>query len=97
MLNLLEITGLRGQAHELYVKEIQGRPDRIVFTMYEKAMINPVKIPELIAKMDGAMTFKKADPVQFIYTVRNSRQKTGGSLIEITGQILEQMKILLEE
>ena len=96
VLNLLEITGLRGQAHELYVKEIQGRPDRIVFTMYEKAMINLLKIPELLECMDGAMTFKKTEPVQFIYTVKNSRQKTSGNLLELTAQILEQMKVLLE-
>ena len=96
VLNLLEITGLRGQAHKLYVKEIQARPDRIVFTMYEKAMINLLKIPKLLEGMDGAMTFKKAEPVQFIYTAKNSRQKNTGNLLELTAQILEQMGVLLE-
>lgn len=92
VLNLLEITALKGQAHELYIKEIQGRPDHIVFTLYEKAMLNPTRIPELIQKMEGRISFKKSDPPQFIYQIRNKKQKTG--LLEQTAQILEDMKIL---
>ncbi len=92
VLNLLEITALRGQAHELYIKEIQGRPDHIVFTLYEKAMLNPARIPELIQRMEGRINFKKSDPPQFIYQIRNKKQKTG--LLEQTAQILEDMKIL---
>lgn len=96
VLNLLEITNLRSMAHRLYIKEIQGRPDRIVFTMYEKAGIYPARIPDLIEKMDGAMSFKKTEPTQFIYLVKNSRQKSEGNLLEMTKQILEEMQILLE-
>lgn len=96
VLNLLEITNLRSMAHRLYIKEIQGRPDRIVFTMYEKAMINPARITDFVLKMDNAMEFKNTDPPQFIYFVRNSRQKNSGNLLETTRQILEEMQILLE-
>lgn len=95
--NLLDITVLRSRAHALYIREIQSRPDRIVFTMYEKALINPTKIPELIDRMDGAMNFRKADPPQFIYTMKNSRQKFTGNLLEQTGQLLEEMNLLLEQ
>lgn len=96
VLNLLEITGLRGKAHKLYIKEIQSRPDRIVFTMYEKALIDPARIPELLGRMDGAMSFKRTEPVQFIYTVKNSRQGASGSLLELTGNILDEMQVLLD-
>lgn len=96
VLNLLEITNLRSMAHRLYIREIQGRPDRIVFTMYEKAEICPARIPDLIEKMDGAMSFKRAEPIQFIYLVKNSRRKIDGNLLEVTKQILEEMQILLE-
>lgn len=92
VLNLLEITSIRGQAHQLYIKEIQGRPDHITFTLYEKAMLSPVRIPELIQKMEGRMIFKKNDPPQFIYQIPKNRQKIG--LLEQTAQILEEMKIL---
>ncbi len=97
VLNLLEITNLRGIAHGLYIKELQARPDRIVFTMYEKARINPAKIPELLALMSGDMTFRRTEPVQFIYQMKNNRQQFSGSLLEATAGLLDVMKILLEE
>jgi transcription-repair coupling factor (superfamily II helicase) len=62
--------------------------------MYEKAKINPAKIPELISRMDGAMSFKHTEPVQFIYQIRNNRQT--GNLLEMTGLVLDAMEILLE-
>ena len=36
VMNLLEITLLRGLAHSLYITEVKARPDMITFTMYEK-------------------------------------------------------------
>ncbi len=95
--NLLEITRLRSRAHELYIREIKGREDQIVFTMYEKARINPAKIPELIEKMGGAMLFKKTEPVQFVYQIKKGRQKPEKTMLALTGQILENMKILADE
>ena len=94
--NLLEITRLRSRAHELYIREIKGREDQIVFTMYEKARINPAKIPELIAQMGGAMLFKKTEPVQFVYQIKKGRQKPEKTMLALTGQILENMKILAD-
>lgn len=97
VLNLLEITRLRGQAHELYIREIKGRPDQIVFTMYEKARIDPSRIPELVRKMKGALTFKKTEPVQFIYRISSRKnEKSLPGLLEITSQVLEDMRMLLE-
>ncbi len=96
VLNLLEITSLRGRAHSLYIKEIQARPDRVVFTMYEKAQIVPARIPELISRMEGDMSFRRSDPPQFVYTIRNSRQKAERGLLELTGELLDRMQILLE-
>ncbi len=97
VLNLLEITKLRGQAHELYIREIKGRADQIVFSMYEKAAINPVRIPELLEKMGAPMSFKKSEPVQFIYDIRKCRQKDEKNLLVLTGQILNEMKLLLDD
>lgn len=94
--NLLEITRLRSRAHELYIREIKGREDQIVFTMYEKARINPAKIPELIAQMGGAMLFKKTEPVQFVYQIKKGRQKPEKTMLALAGQILENMKILAD-
>ncbi len=96
VLNLLEITQIRGKAHRLYITEVQARPDRIVFTMYEKAKVNPAKIPDLLGRMEGSMSFRRAEPVQFIYTARNSRQSATAPLLETVGRVLDEMEILLE-
>ncbi len=94
--NLLEITRIRSQAHELYIREIKGREDQIVFTMYEKAGINPARIPELLVQMGGAMLFKKAEPVQFVYQIKKNRQKPEKPLLALTAQVLKDMKILTD-
>jgi len=95
-LNLLRITNLRSKAHRLYVREIQGRLDRIVLIMYEKARINPVKIPDFIAKMKGSLSFQKEEPIKFIYTIPVSLKKGPDNLLDLTEQLLNEMKILLE-
>ncbi len=94
--NLLEITRLRSQAHELYIREIKGREDQIIFTMYEKAGIHPARIPELLARMEGAMLFKKTEPVQFVYQIKRSRQMPEKSLLALTAQLLKEMRMLIE-
>lgn len=96
VLNLLSITRLRSKAHRLYIKEIQGRTDRIVFFMYEKANINPLQIPKLVEMMKEHLSFQKTEPPQFLYTIKNSRQKEEGNLLELTDKILDKMEILLE-
>ena len=50
-----------------------------------------------VVSMDGAMTFRKSEPPQFIYEMKNSRKKYSGNLLEVTGQILDDMEILKEQ
>ena len=95
VLNLLEITRLRGQAHELYIREIKGRTDQITFIMYEKAGIDAARIPELIERMKGAMVFRRSEPVQFIYTINSQKAgKNPPGLLTVAFQVLEEMRIL---
>lgn len=95
VLNLLEITRLRGQAHELYIREIKGRTDQITFIMYEKAGIDAARIPELIERMKGAMVFWRSEPVQFIYTINSQKAgKNPPGLLTVAFQVLEEMRIL---
>ncbi len=96
VLNLLGITVLRGTAHELYIRDIKARPDQITFTMYERARIQVTRIPELIERMEGCMSFRHTDPPQFIFGLQGRQRKFSGTLLQITGQILEEMKILRE-
>ena len=46
--------------------------------------------------MKGAMTFKKAEPVQFIYQVKGGSKKAEKDLLKLTGELLKEMEILKE-
>lgn len=96
VMNLLAITLLRGRAHSLYIKEVQTRPDSVTLTMYEKAKIRVERIPELLERMGGNMTFRKADPPQFVCRLKGGMRRFSGSLLEITGEILAEMELLKE-
>lgn len=80
----------------MYIREIQGRTDRIVFLMYEKARINPARIPDLLECMGKDMAFKKAEPVQFVYHIQERSGRQEKDLLKLTAQILDKMKVLLE-
>ena len=97
VMNLLEITLLRGLAHSLYITEVKARPDMITFTMYEKAKIRVDKIPELLEQMDGNMMFRHAEPAQFICRLQGGRKRFSGTILEITREVLEEMCVLREE
>ena len=97
VMNLLAITLLRGRAHSLYIKEVQTRPDRVTLTMYEKAKIRVERIPELLERMGGNMTFRKTDPPQFVCQLKGGRRRFSGSLLEITGEVLTEMELLKEQ
>ena len=56
-----------------------------------------MRIPELLEKMGAPMSFKKSEPVQFIYDIRKCRQKDEKNLLVLTGQILNEMKLLLDD
>ncbi len=97
VMNLLEITLLRGLAHSLYITEVKTRPDMITLTMYEKAKIRVEKIPELLEEMGGNMTFRHAEPAQFLCKLQGGRRRFSGNLLEITREVLETMCMLKEE
>ena len=97
VMNLLEITLLRGLAHSLYITEVKTRPDVITLTMYEKAKIRVEKIPELLEKMGGNMTFRHTEPARFTCKLQGGRRRFTGTLLEITREVLEEMSILKEK
>ena len=97
VMNLLDITLLRGLAHSLYITEVKTRPDMITLTMYEKAKIRVEKIPELLEVMGGNMTFRHAEPAQFLCKLQGGRRRFSGNLLEITREVLETMCMLKEE
>ena len=95
--NLLTIARLKFFAHRLYIKEISQKGNELKLLMYEKAKIQPMRIPEFIQKHSPFLNFTAdiKNPY-FTYTLnRNSREK-GKDIIETLKNLLEAMEILVE-
>ncbi len=94
--NLLEIALLKALAHQCYYTEIKETADKIRFTFYFQAKINPANIASVTEKYQGALRFiKDAKAPCFEYGKSYStRQKNTGAL-EITERVLQDTQELL--
>ena len=93
--NLLTIARLKALAHHAYVKEVVQREEELKITMFERAQIDPAKIPDLIAAEPGLKFVADAKNPSFTYLLgRNSREKNR-DILEVLKQLLEQMKDFL--
>ncbi len=88
--NLLEIARLKARAHQCYYTEIKETADKIRFTFYYQAKINPANIEAVAEKYQGALRFiKDAKAPCFEYEKNRSvRQKNIGAL-DITERVLQ--------
>ena len=75
--NLLLIAQLKAKAHAGYFTEVTQRGDEIKFVLYEKAAVDPAKIPELVQSYENRVTFTADSKAPyFVYRLNyNSRQK----------------------
>ncbi len=84
--NLLVVSMLREQAHECYITEIKETPDGIVFSLFERAQIDPAKIPEFVQSLHPGMSFKAdRNHPRFVYR----RQRTDPGTLELVRNILD--------
>ncbi|MBO4799479.1 MAG: transcription-repair coupling factor, partial [Lachnospiraceae bacterium] len=61
--NLMDIAYLKALAHKVYVTDISQKGSYIKLTMYEKAKVDPEKIPELVQMYKGRLGFRaEANP-----------------------------------
>ena len=97
--NLLTIAQLKAKAHSCYYTEIKENGDKIKFTFYNQAKINPANIAKMAEGYEGALQFvRDAKAPYFEYAGgHNSRQKNRNTL-EIVEQVLSDTRnLLLEE
>ena len=94
--NLLMIARLKYMAHHLYIKEITQKGNELKLLMYEKAKIQPVKIPELIQKNSPCLNFT-ADTKgpYFTYSLNANSREKGKDVIDVLKDLLDAMQILL--
>ena len=96
--NLLRIVRLKAMAHAVYIKEITQKGNEIRMIMYEKAKINPAKIPDVVKLCEPFLIFvSDIQNPYFIYRLNvNSREK-GKDIIEVLKEVLEKMQVLIQE
>ena len=96
--NLLTIARLKYMAHSAYVREVNQKGEKLKLVMYEKAPINPVRIPQLLDVNKPYLKFTAdAQNPYFTYSMSaNSRQK-GKDVVEILKNLLEMMSFLQEK
>ena len=95
--NLLMLAEYKARAHQNYFTEVTQKKDEVRFLLYERAKVNPVKIPEFVAKYGGKMKFyaDKKQPL-FVYNLKmNSREKE--SAVSVIDKVLGDSKELSEE
>ena len=95
--NLLRISLIRVQAHEIYVTEIKGKNERILIYMKPDANIDPAKIPQLLAAFPKKLNFVAKGNPYFVYKYKKLDlvEKDAEQLLSLTEMLLEKMKDIL--
>ncbi len=95
--NLLRISLIRVAAHALYMTEIKGKNEKILFTFRPDALVDPGKIPDLLKKYGRDMSFTAYGAPFFTYKYKKTGlvEKDAEVLLAKTEELLEDMKILL--
>ena len=85
-------------AHAAYVREISQKGEEIKLVMYEKAPINPVRIPQLLDVCKPSLKFT-ADSTSpyFTYTLNANSREKGRNVQEVLKELLEKMAFLQEK
>ena len=92
---LLHIAALKALAHSAYVTAVEQKGDSIRFTMYERAKIEPQKIPALLAAYRNSLVLRTEEPPYFLYQKRGrSGKETAESVLETVKKVLEDIKSL---
>ena len=90
---LLHIAALKGLAHCAYVTAVEQKGEAIRFTMYERAKIDPGKIPAMIAGYGRDLVFRTEEPPYFLYRkLGKSGKDTGESVLETVRRVLEDIR-----
>ena len=97
VMQLLQIALLKSLAHSAYVTSVEEKSGELKLLMYEKAKVQPAKIPELITAWHGNLVFKAENPPYFIYRKRNrSGKEKDEDILELVKNLLNAIKGLLE-
>ena len=93
--NLLNLAEYKAKAHRYYFTEVAQRGDLVKFVLYEKAKIDPAKIPGFVALYQGKLKFyaDKRLPYFAYHLKLNSRQKE--SAMDVIADVLDHAEMLI--
>ena len=93
--NLLFIARQKARAHQAYVTEITQKGGTLRFVLYGQAPVEPLRIPALVERFEGAVIFvPDKNAPSFLYRMNyNSRQKVNSPL-EAIALFLEELTAL---
>lgn len=94
--NLLAIANLKAMAHHIYLTEVKQMGDELRLTMYEKAKVNPSKVPEILGKYPDELQFKVETNPYFLYRPRKRRAKEVIPMMAKAEELLGIMQCLVE-
>lgn len=90
---LLHIAALKGLAHSAYVTAVEQKGEGIRFIMYERAKIDPQKIPSMLAGYGRDLVFRTEEPPYFLYQKKGKSGKdTGESVLDTVRRVLEDIR-----
>ncbi len=93
---LLQIALLKSLAHSVYVTSVEAKQGELKIVMYEKAKVDPQKIPLLLAAWNRELQFKTETPPYFLYRKRNqARKERDADVLELVKNLLNGIKGLL--
>ena len=93
--NLLTIARLKAEANRVYVKDITHSGEELKLVMYERAKIDPAKIPELVEKLPGMKFVMDTKNPYFSYIMTINSKVKNTPVLDVLKDILEKMRILL--
>lgn len=96
--NLLRISLLRIDAHQNYISEIKGKVEHITVTMCPTAPVQLNKIQPFVQQYKGTLSFQTKGVPTFALTYKKIGlvEQDKEKLMELTAQLIDQMKELFE-
>lgn len=95
---LLTIARLKSFANKANIIAIEQKGEEYRFVMYEKAKVNVVRIPELLKKYKGTLTFKADANPYFVYKkLQRNKKEKDEQILENAHKIVEDIYSLIEE
>ena len=93
--NLLLVSRLRAQAHDLYLTEVTQKGEEIRMVLYEKAQINTAGIDGLLTQYRGRLKFTIDKNPYFLYIRQKKGNREVDNVLDTVRDLLVDMERLL--